>query len=219
MPFDLGHAAAYAPEDFRVSDCNRAAVGWIERWPDWGAPLLVVHGPEGSGKTHLAHLWQARSGATLLNAPGAIEDLGAADPPAFLIDDAPENFIGDAESEEVLFHLYNHAAANGRTILVTADAPPASWNVVLPDLKSRLLAAPAAALQPPDDTLMAVVLTKLFSDRQVAVSPEVVAYLLPRMERSFAAARDLAAKIDRAALAAKRPVTVPLAREVLDSAS
>jgi chromosomal replication initiation ATPase DnaA len=214
MPLDLQPRAGYAPEDFRMSDCNRAAAGWIERWPDWGGPLLIVHGPAGSGKTHLGEVWRARSKA-VAGDPAKIADLRAGDIPAFFLDDADRNFIGRREEEEVLFHLYNYAATRNRHILLTAAAPPQEWNIVLPDLKSRLLAAPAVGIGPPDDALMAVVLAKLFSDRQVTVPPEVLSFLLPRIERSFGAARALADRIDRRALAEQRPVTVPFVRALL----
>jgi chromosomal replication initiation ATPase DnaA len=215
MPFDLpGQRAGHAPEDFQISDCNRAALAWVGKWPSWGAPLLIVHGPPGSGKTHLLEIWRARSKA-FAGGPAEIEDIRSDDVPAWALDNADRTFIGRRETEETLFHLYNYAAAKGRHMLMTASKPPSEWNIVLPDLKSRLLAAPAVGIGPPDDALMAVVLAKLFSDRQLAVPADVIAFLLPRMERSFAAARVIADSLDRRALAEKRPVTVPLARAVL----
>jgi chromosomal replication initiation ATPase DnaA len=209
MPFDLGHQAEYAPEDFHVSACNHTAAGWVDKWPDWPAPALIVYGAEGSGKTHLSAVWRARS--------GAVENITkfAGKIPGLVLDDIDKRFTGKKADDEALFHLYNRAMTEGWKILMTASRPPAAWNMVLPDLKSRLLAAPAVEILPPDDALMSIVLSKLFSDRQVAVSSEVVAFLLPRMERSFAAARLLVEKIDHRALSAKRPVTIPLVREML----
>lgn len=196
LPFDLGHRAAYAREDFWVSDSNRAAVAWIDRWPEWPRHCLIVHGPAGCGKTHLGHvLTQATQGRativenidTLLAAPGA---------------------------QENLFHLLNRADA-AHPVLMTSTLPPAGLDVALADLQSRLLAAPAVAVGAPDEQLMAVVMAKLFSDRQIYVTQDVVQFILLRSERSFAALRALVEALDRAALAQKRRVTVPLVREVM----
>jgi len=166
----------------------------------------------GSGKTHLAQVFAARSGASVLS-PQALaaarlpELLGGAR--AAIVEDAA------ATPEEALLHLYNMLAERGGHLLLTAREPPARWGIALADLRSRLLAAPVAALQPPDDTLLAALLVKLFADRQLAVGAEVLAYLVPRLERSFDAAATIVAALDRAALAAHRSITVPLAREVL----
>lgn len=216
LPLDLGHRPALGMEDFLVAECNRAAVAWLDRWPRWPGPALVIHGPAGCGKTHLAHVWQAESGAVSI-VPG---DLAAASPPA-LMGRARAGVIEGADAgltdagERGLLHLYNWLAEAGGHLLLTGACAPARWPLRLPDLASRLGAAPAVAVGPPDDALLAAVLVKQFADRQLPVGEEVVTYLLPRMERSFDAVRRLVAALDRAALAARRPVTVPLVREVL----
>lgn len=217
LGLDLGHRAAFAREDLWVSGANEAAVGWLDKYPDWGGPLLVVYGPPASGKTHLAKVWQEKTGALDI-APDRLKELreGADLPKAAIIDDA-RAFIGERHGETALFHFYNRMKERGGHILMTGDAAPRDWDIVLPDLKSRLLAAPAIAVGPPDEDLMAVVLTKLFSDRQIFVPQEVVQFIVPRIERSFRAVRDLADLIDRKALAEKRPVTIPLVREILQA--
>jgi chromosomal replication initiation ATPase DnaA len=195
IPFDLGHRAAFAREDFFVSVSNSEAVAWVDKWPVWPAPALVIHGPAGSGKTHLLHVWRAHSGSAQ-----AIDDVDLK--------------IGHVAEEEKIFHLYNEMKESGGHLLLTASSAPQSWRFVIPDLKSRLLAAPAVALGSPDDTLMAVVLTKLFSDRQIFVPQDVVQFILPRVERSFAALGAVVQKIDRRALAEKRAVTIPFIRDL-----
>lgn len=209
LPFDLGHRTAFARDDFWVSDSNREAVAWIDKYPDWPAPLLVIHGPRACGKTHLLKVWQNETDAAAY-VPEAVGAL-----PAAVTVDGIDRLVGDPVREEALLHLYNIQKERGGHILAAAETPPRQWRFALRDLESRLLAAPAVAVGSPDDQLMAVVLTKLFSDRQLFVSQEVVQFLLPRLERSFAAMRDIAAAIDRKALAEKRPVTVPLVRELL----
>src|SRR5258708_32411069 len=206
LPVEFGLSAA----DFVVSDCNREAFEWIGRWPAWPSPALVLHGSSGCGTTHLAHLWCERTGATLVSG-GAVT--GAAphlDAVAVAIDDAEQ------AREEPLLHLYNSALERGATLLLTTPAPPASLLMALPDLASRLRALPLVGIAPPDDALLGAVLVKHFADRQIRVAPGVIAYLVARIERSFAAAASVAARLDEAALAAGRPITIRLAREVLD---
>jgi chromosomal replication initiation ATPase DnaA len=195
--------------DFLVSDSNRSAFDLIERWPDWPARALVLFGPAGSGKTHLAHLWCERSGATL-TAGNAVE-LGepATLPSALAIDDA------DRAAERTLLHLYNLSQERDGKLLLITPAPPASLLIGLADLASRLRALPVVGIAPPDDALLAAVLLKHFADRQLRVAPGVVAYLVPRMERSFAAAASFAARLDRLSLETSRPITLKLARAVL----
>jgi DnaA regulatory inactivator Hda len=207
LPFDLGHRTAFARDDFWVSQSNQDAVAWLDKYPDWPAPLLVIHGPRACGKSHLLKVWQNETGAALYDTAAPDEQ-----PAAVVLDDI-ESFIGDAAHEETLLHLYNIQKERGGHILAAAETPPRQWRFALRDLESRLLAAPAVAVGSPDDQLMAVVLTKLFSDRQIFVPQEVVEFLVPRLERSFSAMRDIVEAIDHKALAEKRKVTVPLVRD------
>lgn len=214
LALDLGHRAALEREDFLVAPSNADAVAWIDRWPDWPGPCLFIHGPEGSGKTHLVHVWRALSGAELIEggAPDAPERLraGARSPHSVVVEG-----VERLRHEEALFHLFNAVAEAGAHLLLTAQRPPASWEDGLADLMSRLRSVPTVALTPPDDALMAAVLAKQFADRQIRVGNDVIAYLVTRLERSFAAARRAVEEIDSAALAEKRNVTVPLVREIL----
>jgi DnaA regulatory inactivator Hda len=217
LPFDLGHRHAYEREDFWVSASNREAVAWLDKWPDWPAPALILSGPPASGKTHLLQVWKKETGAQEISPQSLLalpvdKILGAAK--TVMMDDVL-SVIGKREDEAALFHLYNLMQERGGHLLLTAEKPVREWSFALPDLKSRLLAAPAVSLNPPDDALIAVVLTKLFSDRQIFVSQEVVQFILPRIERSFLAIRQLVDKIDRKALAEKRPVTIPMVREIV----
>ena len=214
LPLDLGHPTALSAGDFLVAPCNAEAHAWLARWRDWPGPASVIFGPAGCGKTHLAHLFAAATGAGSIIAA----DLGIDDPPRLL--DAAALVVEDCDQggldETALFHLINLARENGRFLLLTGRQPPSRWTVALPDLRSRLLAMTALAIGAPDDQVLAALLVKLFADRQLKVGEEVVAYLLGRMERSFAAAARLVDRLDRAALAGHRAVTVPLARAVLD---
>lgn len=210
---DLGHRPALEEADFLVAPCNRAAIQWLDRWPDWPAPALTLYGPAGCGKTHLARVFAQRSRAPIIEADRLATDavphrLGPAR--ACVVDDA------DRAGAEPLLHLYNLIAERRGGMLMTAREPPARWPGLLPDLRSRLVAAPVVAVSVPDDALLAALMVKLFADRQLAVGEEVVLFLVRHMERSFEAARRLAADLDAAALRDRRGITIPLARTVLD---
>ena len=214
LALDLGHRSALGREDFLIAPSNAEAVSWIDRWPDWPGPCLVLHGPEGSGKTHLASVWCATTGAALIEG-GVLDAVGAVSAVAdgarcFVVEGAE-----DATDDRALLALFNTLAEAGGHLLVTAREPPSRWQARLPDLMSRLRAAQTTALAPPDDALMAALLVKQFDDRQVAVPADVVSYLVTRIERSSGAARRIVDEIDRAALAGKRKVSVALAREVI----
>ncbi len=217
LAFDFGHRPSLGGEDFLVAPCNADAVAWVDAWPAWPAPALVIHGPPGGGKTHLAGVWRARAAAieiaaTSVNPADIATALGGAQ--AVVVEDA-DRHVGDDGFARGLFHLYNMLAERRGHLLLTARKPVLQWPIALADLRSRLQAAPAAAIELPDENLTAALLVKLFADRQLKVGDDVLAYLLARMERSFDAARKLVAALDAAALDAKRNVSVPLAGEVL----
>ncbi|WP_413872054.1 chromosomal replication initiator DnaA [Albidovulum sp.] len=212
LAFDLPVRPALGRGDFFVSPANALAVAQIDAG-GWPAGKLLLIGPEGAGKSHLAQVWATETGAVVLEA-AALPDL----PPealAVVVEDA-EKVAGDEAAETRLFHLHNHVLARGGRLLITASAPPRSWGLVLPDLASRMEATALAGIAPPDDRLLSAVLVKLFADRQIAVAPSLIPWLVNRMDRSFAAARAMVAELDTRALARGGPVTREIAREVLD---
>ena len=218
LAFDLGHRPALGRADFLVAPCNQAALAFLDRWPHWPGPALAVHGPAGAGKTHLCQVWRAASGAIEID-PGA---LAHTPPPELLagaracvLDDADRALAAGPGHERGLLHLYNTVREAGGHLLLSGQTPPARWPGALADLRSRLRAAAAVSIDAPDDATMEALLVKLFADRQVRIRADVPRYLVARMERSFGAARAVVDAVDRAALAERREITVPLAREVL----
>ena len=209
LPLAFDHIAADGIEDFMPAASNQDALAWIARWPDWPAPALILHGPAGAGKSHLATIWAARSrGLDLGSELGDVLGLDASR--CYLLD--PAEPIAD---ELKLLQLYNRLREDGGHLLLTARQPVAQWTIQLPDLRSRLAAAPSVAIGPPDDQLLAALLLKHFGDRQLQVPEPVIRYLLTHMERSFAAAHRLVEDLDHLSLTEKRPITIPLARLAL----
>ena len=210
---DLPHRPALGRDDFLITEANRAAVAAIDRWPGWHYPVMILCGPPGSGKSHLAAVWLSLTGArqteaTSLQEAGVPHDLATG---ALLIENAGPGQV----DERALFHAINLARELKATILITSQTLPAEWGVQLPDLASRLKAAELAMLDAPDDALLRGVLVKQFADRQIAVDERTISYLLPRMERSFEGVRSLVAEIDRRAMAERADVTRPFVARVL----
>ncbi len=213
LPLDLGFRERFGREDFLAGPPNAAALALVERWPDWPARTVALVGPEGAGKSHLAAIWAAAAGARAI-AAHAITPAGV---PTALATGAlvVEDLRADACEEAALFHLINLAREEEAFLLLTARTPPAGFALRLRDLASRLRALPAVTLAPPDDALLRAVLVKLFADRQLAVDEELIGYVAPRIERSFAAARAIVDALDREALRQRREVNRALAVEIL----
>jgi chromosomal replication initiation ATPase DnaA len=213
LTLDLPRRTALGRADFLISDSNALAVGWVDRWPDWPSGALVLYGPAGCGKTHLLHLWCERASAEIV-AGETLDEEGSA---RLAFDRRHRIAIDNADraSELALLHLHNCCLECRGSLLIAARLPPASWAVTLNDLDSRLRAAFAVGIGLPDDALLGAVLVKHFADRQLRVAPEVIGYLIRNMERSFAAAADISARLDAVSLRDRCAVTIPLARSIL----
>lgn len=218
LTLDLPHRPAMARDDFLVAPSNELAVAWIDRWPDWPVGGLVIHGPQGCGKSHLAAVWSARAGAATIRSLTLSDTPGIAPPDgAVIVEDVDRLVSGHADAQEALFHLYNRTVGGGGALLLTASRAPAGWDIALADLRSRMNALPAAAVEAPGDDLLEALLVKHFADRQIRVGSDVVRYLVTRTERSHEAIRRLADRLDRAALASSRTITIRFAREILEA--
>jgi len=198
IPLTFPVQESMSVHDFMPTTCNAAAMAWVNKFPNWAYPALIVYGEKGCGKTHLLKIWEDIAG-----------DRGA------IIDDVDLTIFGDEDRENNLFHRFNSAKENGTFLFLSMAKPMAQQTVLLPDLQSRLSAAPSVEIQSPDDGTLQAIMVKMFHDRQLLIEPDVIAYILPRIERSFQAARDLVDRIDQTTLAEKRSVTVPLVRSIL----
>ena len=215
LGFNLPVRAALGREDFFVSPANAMAVALLEGWQGWPGRKLLLIGPAGAGKTHLAHVWAAQSSARILPAAG----LEQADIPALaqghvVVEDI-DQIAGQQGAEQALFHLHNLVIAEGHSLLLTSACAPQHLGLSLPDLQSRVQGCQSASLGAPDDRLLGAVLMKLFADRQLVPTPDTLPYLVRWMTRSFDSARQIVAEMDAQALAQGRPLNRALAREVL----
>jgi chromosomal replication initiation ATPase DnaA len=213
LAFALPHAESLSRDDFLEGPSNAEALGLIERWPDWPNRVMLLGGPEGSGKSHLAAIWAEQAGARSTSAHA----LTAAEVPGQLATGAlvVEDLRSDQFDERALFHLLNLAREDGAFVLITARAPAASLEIELRDLRSRLRAIPTVTLLPPDDQLFRALIIKFCADRQMSVDETVVSFLASRIERTFVAARQTVEHLDSEALRLGRPVTRALAAELL----
>ena len=215
LAFDLPNAEAMTREHFFVAPSNALALQTVEHWPDWPGRKLLLVGPEGAGKTHLAHIWAALTDAVILSGQGLADaDIAGLSGRAVVVEDADCIGLPETGAEAQLFHLHNLVTTTG-ALMLTARTPPRDWGLTLPDLISRMQATAIAQLDGPDDALLSAVLVKLFADRQVSVPANLIPYLVSRMPRTIGAARALVAALDARALAAGRPITRALATEVL----
>ncbi|MEO1107536.1 MAG: DnaA/Hda family protein [Pseudomonadota bacterium] len=215
LSFDLPAKTALERDDFFVSPANALAVAMISA-TSWPGNKLVLSGPAGSGKTHLAHVWAAETGGRIIQATeldyDAVPELART---PIAVEDVPA-IADDIEQQKVLFHLHNLVLAEGHALLMTGRLAPKLWQLPLADLQSRVEGAHHVALDPPDDALLGAVLAKLFLDRQLNPGPEVIAYLVKHMDRRFETAAAVVKQLDQLALAEKREITRALAVRVLN---
>ncbi len=216
LAFDLPLDPRFGAEDFLVSPSNEQAYGLIEGWPDWPDMILLLVGPRGSGKSHLASIWATHARAWTIDAAGITQDKVP-----HLVSNgalAIEDMDRGERDEPALFHLLNLAREKKASLLITCETPPDRWSLRTPDLLSRLRLAPSVALEAPDDALLKAVLVKLFVDRQLVVDTSVVDYIALRIERSLAKASEVVALLDREALSRGRRVSRAIAAEILGAA-
>jgi chromosomal replication initiation ATPase DnaA len=211
LPLEFTHAEQTTRDDLRVSAPLNAAVTMVDGWPHWPSPVVVLAGPVGSGKSHLASIWRERANATSIHPQSGSHaaEIAALGPVVF--EDADRRGFDETE----LFHVINAVREHKSTLLMTSRTWPVSWPVDLADLKSRLKAATVVEIGEPDEELLSQVLVKLFADRQLAVDDKLVGYIAERMERSLDAARRVVERLDRLALSRGVKISRALAGEVL----
>ncbi|NTE85997.1 DnaA regulatory inactivator HdaA [Agrobacterium rubi] len=211
LPLAFSHQTATGRDDLLVAAPLDAAVSIVDEWPRWPSPVVILVGPQGSGKSHLASIWKNTSGAVDIQPKPDAQAARAAEHSPVLFEDADRNGFDDTE----LFHVINSVRENGTSLLITTREWPAAWPVTLPDLRSRLKAATVVEIGEPDEDLLAQVLMKLFADRQLYMDDKLVSYIVARMERSLNAAQMIVERLDRLGLSRGTRISRALAAEVL----
>lgn len=204
---------AYDETDFFVSASNQIVFDTIQSWPQWPTHCLIVYGEQGSGKTHLAHIWAKRAEAKILTLKD-LEDQNldqlAKSSPNLVVEDIPLVF-----NPNILFHLYNAIKQANGYLMMTSLYCPKDWKVSLPDLLSRLRSANWLEIQTADEELLRAMMHKILADEQVLTSPHIIDYLLNHHDRSFSGLQEALHKINSFALATQRRITLPLVKEAL----
>ena len=221
LPLEFPHRPSLGREDFMVAGCNSEAVANIDLWPNWPYFAICIYGPEGCGKTHLANVF-AQMVAMHTNHPYRIPFIKAnqlnKEMAHTLFEQSPQIVIEDLHNltnQVAMFHLYNTYRDLGGNILFTSNQAPARINFTLPDLRSRMNIVPTLEIKAPDDDLLMALLVKLFTDRQITPTPELLEYLLKNMYRSFSYTRKLVEEIDNISLAKKRAISINIAKEAI----
>lgn len=191
LPFDW--AGQVRAGDFLVSDANEAAFRHIEGWRSWPVPIAILSGPARSGKSALGRHFAAISGGQV------IED-------------------ADREDNVALFHQWNLARDSGRPLLLIAREAPERWTVTLPDLRSRLAAAPHLRLAEPDDALVRTLIASGLEQAGSAFAPDLPQWLARRIERSYASVAAVLDYLNRFSLASSRKISIAAAKEALQRA-
>jgi len=216
LAFVLPHAESLTRDNFLGGPANAAGLALVDSWPEWPNRIMLLVGPEGSGKSHLAAIWAEQAGARSISAHAltAASVPGALATGALVVEDLnPSDF-----DERALFHLMNLAREDEAFVLITARVPPSAFQIDLRDLRSRLRAVPVVSLLPPDDQLFRALIVKFCADRQIIIDETVVSYLTTRIERSYAAARRAVELLDSESLRLGRPITRALAADLLRNA-
>lgn len=212
LPLSLSLEPSIAREDLIESDANLLAIDLVDHWPNWPSQFVIFAGPVGSGKTHMAKVWAEKANASIFSFDQLVEYASSIDFSQNLV---LEDVTSKNIDEDILFHCFNAVKANGSFLVITSREFPNAWQLELADLKSRLRTAHIVELQEPDDILLSRILVKLFSDRQITVEPNLIEYLVTRMERSLGAAGEIVAWLDSEALARRSKINRSLAAKAL----
>ena len=183
-------AGAGEPSSIVIGSGNRAVVEALAAPASWPFRTAILHGPPRAGKSLFARWFAAQQ------AGEAIDDAETLD-------------------ETAIFHRWNRAQESGiPLLLVVGDG---GWDIALPDLRSRMGAALQLEIGPPDDALATDLMLSHAAQRGLVLGEGAPAYLVPRMERSYAAIEKIVGEIDLLSLERQVPATLSVWRDALEA--
>lgn len=201
--------ANFRRDNYVVSDSNAPCVDIVAGFLKGDQSGLVISGPEASGKTHLCSVIALNAGVKVASPHALPATHGRAS--LFVLDDA------HAAAPRDLLSLVESVRAGGGKVILAGCGEPVAWAGGLRDLETRLAGFARASLPEPDEELLAAVIRRQFETRQWRAGARVAQYAAPRIARTFAAASQFVEAAGAAAIARQKPISVPLAREVIEN--
>ena len=177
--------------------------------------FVYLWGEPGSGRSHLLAAIVAAAELVGRTAMPFAQWADCAPGTILLADDVHEL---DAAAQIRLFNAYNTARESGACLVATGDAAPARLPL-RPDVVTRLAWGLAYPLHVLTDDEKVDALSRHAVGRGWRLPPEVARYLLRHGRRDLPSLMSILDELDRFSLATRRPVTVPLLRDVLQSAA
>ena len=220
---NLKNKSIHNIDDFLISTCNRTAFNLINNWPNWEYRRIIIIGEKGSGKSHLASIWQKKTKASVLNLKNfkknSLDKIFLKNK-HFIIDNISSiiqnaNLKERADIEKHLLHFYNLIDEKKSYVIFTDIRPPKFWNLKLPDLKSRLMATFSVLIKKPDDEFLSFLLVKLFADKQILIDKKIIKFIVYRSERSFTSLQSLVNKIDKQSLITKKKININFVKKLI----
>ena len=214
--FEMPNKKALGIEDYIITDSNNFAFDLIVKILKGETDFGLISGPPYSGKTHLSKILikNARNYKTLYFDRDYQNILDRLETSDILILENIDKVKHD-KSEQDLFHIINFSKENNKKLLMTSRKPISEIDLNLEDLKSRLNSILEAKIKEPDDQLMKLILIKILNDKQLKINPNVIDFLVSRLERSYESINLFIEKIDMFSLEKSKKITIPLISDLL----
>ncbi len=214
LVFKFPFKTKYYEQDFYVSNNNFSAYRLIESWPDWSSKWLNIFGPKGCGKTHLSNILKKKiEKSEIIEAKNFTNDtLNQLQNLNCIIID---NFKNDID-EKLFYSALNQTRQLDNFIVINSDMPLKSLNFSLKDLQSRAKSFLSLGIDFPTDDLLRVIITKSFSDKQIAISPKISEYIIKNIDRSYEQIFKFLKEIDEISLSSGKSININLIKKVLN---